>query len=183
MVSRSFLRRLSAAVLCVALLLSCCSVLAESAVVGGYLLRLRSSGSEKASVIDAFPRGTKVQVLERGDDWTKVKVSGKTGYMMSDYLKFSSAKEDSDPKSSSSSSSSASSSSSSSSSDGKKTMKVWTESGSRLNLREGPGMDYDVLGSYRPGTRVTVLQRRSAWTKVSIDGKVGYMGSQYLVND
>ena len=51
-----------------------------------------------------------------------------------------------------------------------------------LHLRSGPGSDYSVIGRYRRGTKVTVLDSSNKrWTRVRTpDGKVGYMYRQYL---
>ena len=47
-----------------------------------------------------------------------------------------------------------------------------------LNLRAEP--NGDILGSYPRGTKVTVLSTNGAWSKVSVDGKTGYMMAKYL---
>jgi len=155
---RSAIRRLTAAVLCLILVFGAVSALAETRYIRtGYMVRLRASASTKGRVIDAFPVGTKVNVLNKGDTWCKVRVSGKTGYMMTQYLY-------------------------SGTSGGGNSMYVWTPSGTTLNLREEPNAWSTILGSYRVGTKVTVLKRGSIWTKVNVNGKVGYMGSQYLVS-
>lgn len=51
-----------------------------------------------------------------------------------------------------------------------------------VNLRRGAGKSYSVITSYRPGTQLTVLEIGPEWCKVrvSVDGKVGYMMSQYI---
>ena len=47
-----------------------------------------------------------------------------------------------------------------------------------LNLRATP--NGDILGSYPRGTQVKVLSTDGAWSKVSVDGRTGYMSSQWL---
>ena len=51
-----------------------------------------------------------------------------------------------------------------------------------LHLRSGPGSDYAVLGKYRRGTRVEVLNTSYRnWVRVRTpDRKTGYMYKQYL---
>ena len=51
-----------------------------------------------------------------------------------------------------------------------------------LRLRSGTGTNYRILGKYKKGTEVVVLNRgNSSWFKVTCpDGKHGYMSSQYL---
>lgn len=159
--NRTIIKRLTAAVLCLILVLGAVSALAETRYIRtGYMVRLRSTPSTKGRVIDAFPVGTKVNVLSKGDTWCKVRISGKTGYMMTTYLYAGSG----------------------GGGGGSGTMYVWTPSGTTLNLRAEPNAWSTILGSYRVGTAVTVLKRGSVWTKVRVNGKTGYMGSQYLVS-
>lgn len=47
-----------------------------------------------------------------------------------------------------------------------------------LNLRAEP--NGNILGSYPRGTKVTVLSNNGNWSKVSVDGKTGYMQTQWL---
>ena len=51
-----------------------------------------------------------------------------------------------------------------------------------LRLRSGTGTNYKILGKYKKGTEVIVLNKTtSSWYEVtSPDGKHGYMSSQYL---
>ena len=52
-------------------------------------VNLRSTGSTSGTKLGTYPAGTKVTVLSKGSAWSQVSVSGKTGYMKNDYLKFS----------------------------------------------------------------------------------------------
>ena len=51
-----------------------------------------------------------------------------------------------------------------------------------LRLRSGTGTKYRILGKYKKGTQVVVLEKTTAdWYEVSCpDGKRGYMSAQYL---
>ena len=51
-----------------------------------------------------------------------------------------------------------------------------------LFLRDGPGTDYEIIGKYRHGTKVTVLYNGYRnWVRVRTpDGKTGYMYRNYL---
>ena len=51
-------------------------------------VRLRVSPSKEAEVIRTLSRGTKVEVLLRGEGWTMIKYRDKTGYVMSRFLRF-----------------------------------------------------------------------------------------------
>ena len=155
-------RRVIALMLCLALLAPWAVGLAATATVNTSLLRLRERGSTLARVLDAYPKGTKVTILQAGSVWTKVSVHGKTGYMMTKYLTGGGLNPTETTET------------------GDNIMYVKTDTGTRLNLRDGPGLEYDIIGSYRQGTAVSVLKKGKYWTRVSIGGKTGYMGSNYL---
>ena len=52
-----------------------------------------------------------------------------------------------------------------------------------VNLRKGPGKKYAVVAEYRPGTKVTLLKRGSAWCKVKVRGRTGYIMTKYISLD
>ena len=111
------------------------------------------------NILGSYPRGTQVTVLSSSNGWSKVTVDGKTGYMSSQWL---SAEKPSDG--------------GSETPDGS-TAYVCTNSRG-LNLRDAP--NGNILGSYPRGTQVTVLSSSNGWSKVTVDGKTGYMSSQWL---
>ncbi len=128
--------------------------LAESfSVVKGGSLNLRQEASITSAVLGQYPTGTWMTVLESGSEWSKVKVSGKTGFVMSKYL--------TDTGSAS-------------------TMYVRTNTGKGLNMRTAPSMDGAIVTSYAPGTQVNVLLKGNGWNKVQMDSVVGYMDSRFL---
>ena len=55
-----------------------------------------------------------------------------------------------------------------------------TVQGGSLNLRQKASTDAKVLGQYPTGTWVSVLEEGATWSKVTVDGKTGYMKSKYL---
>lgn len=59
------------------------------------------------------------------------------------------------------------------------TGKVVTQ-GSRLNVRTGAGMSYQIIDQLRPGEEVTVIGVEGDWYKVTIPEKTGYVHSDYL---
>ncbi len=52
----------------------------------GYGVRLRSGPSTSYSIIGLYSVGTRVDVLERGSDWDRIKVGSRIGYMMNEFL-------------------------------------------------------------------------------------------------
>ncbi len=166
--------RLLCVLLCVALIVPVLAS-AETTKVTAYLLRLREKPSSTSKVIDAYPRGTIVTILKKGDEWTKVQVRSKVGYMKTSMLAYS-------RKSSSSSSSSSSKSSSKGSAIVNGTT-MYVARGTRLNLREEANSSSDIIASFRGGTPVTVIRKGRYWSYVEVKGLLGYMGNDYLVSE
>ena len=63
--------------------------------------------------------------------------------------------------------------------DGMGTGKVVTN-GSRLNVRTGAGMDYEIIDQLRPGEEVKVLGVDGDWYQITVPEKNGYVHSDYL---
>ena len=171
--------RLLCLLLCLAVLTPCVSALGETTKVAAYLLRLRESPSTSAKVLDAYPRGTVVTILKKGDSWTKVRVHGKEGYMVTSMLAYgrnasSSASSNKEQKTASKTSES------SAAADG---TTAYVLKGYRVNLRAEKNSSSEILGSYRGGTKVTVLKKGRYWSYVDVKGQVGYMWTDYLAFD
>ena len=56
-----------------------------------------------------------------------------------------------------------------------------TVTGSQVNVRSGPGVNYDVLGSVSRGTVLEVTDRSNGdWYAISYEGRTGYISSGYV---
>lgn len=128
---------------------------AEYATVKGGGLNLRETASLQAKVLGQYPTGTWIEILEKGDTWSKVKVDGKNGFMMSKYL---------------------------AANQNNATMYVRTNTGIGLNLRKGPSTSSEIITSFPIDTAVTVLKKGNGWYQVQVGDQTGYMSSKYLVS-
>jgi mannosyl-glycoprotein endo-beta-N-acetylglucosaminidase len=126
---------------------------ADSALVKGGKLNLRQQPSLSAKVLGQFPTGTLVEIVEAGDEWHKVEVGGKSGYMMAKFLN---------------------------SGETQQTAVVRTNTGIGLNLREEPDTNGAIITSAKNGAQVVVLQKGREWSRVSVGGEEGFMATQYL---
>ena len=126
---------------------------ADSALIKGGRLNLRQTASLTAKVLGQYPSGTMVEIVESGDEWCKVTVDGKTGYMMTKYLTGASQG---------------------------LSATVRTNSGIGLNLRESPSLSGAIITSVKNGEKVTVLQKSGSWCRVSAGGHEGFAATQYL---
>ena len=140
-----------AAMLCMAMTAPFAALADETRVVTCGTLNLRAEANTTSAVLGKYGWGTQVLVKEIEGDWASVSVGGQEGYMYARYL----------------------------GSEGKTNATRYVATNTRgLNLRATP--NGDILGSYPRGTQVTVLSTDGAWSKVSVDGKTGYMSSQWL---
>ena len=61
---------------------------AEVYASNGKPVNMRKFAGKTAALIDKVPCGETVEVLEYGDTWCKIRWRGKTGYMMTEFLRF-----------------------------------------------------------------------------------------------
>lgn len=61
-----------------------------------------------------------------------------------------------------------------------KTGTVMVSDGSRLNVRTGGGLDYQIIDQLRPGEKVTIIGGDGGWYEVTIPEKTGYVCGDYL---
>jgi uncharacterized protein YgiM (DUF1202 family) len=118
-------------------------------------LNLRETASQSAAVLGRYKNFTPVSVLSGGDTWCKVQVGDKTGYMMKTYLKMTA-----EPFSASLGN---------------------PNGGSVVNFRSGPSWSASVVNKLSVGTGVTVLDKGTDWTLVSVNGATGYVSTWFLV--
>lgn len=58
---------------------------------------------------------------------------------------------------------------------------IIVNAGDGLNIRSGPGSQYDVVASAENGSTVVILEQSGDWTKINYgNGKTGYVASAYL---
>ncbi|MDR2421091.1 MAG: C40 family peptidase [Oscillospiraceae bacterium] len=58
-----------------------------------------------------------------------------------------------------------------------------TVDASMLNLRSGPGMDYDIISTIGDKTIIVILERTNdEWYYINYDGKTGYAKSEFLTD-
>lgn len=145
-------RRLGAAMLSLAMVAPLAAFAEnETRVITCGTLNLRAEESASSAILGKYGWGTEVLVKGVNGDWASVDVGGQSGYMYVKYL----------------------------GSEGTTHSTAYVKTNSRgLNLRAEP--NGNILGSYPRGTKVTVLSNNGNWSKVSVDGKTGYMQTQWL---
>ena len=127
----------------------------------GLSVRLRTGPSQQYSTIASYAVGTPVTILISGDDWCKVRIGGRTGYMMTEFL-------------------TTTSSSAPETDAGSYTAYVTSTNGLGVRMRSGASKLYSTIGTYQVGTKVTVLEWGRTWCKIRVGGLTGYMMTEFL---
>lgn len=125
------------------------------ATVSASALNLRTEPSTQSSSLTTAPRGSVVVVGAAVDqNWYKVVYKGAVGYMSSEYLDFSQVMDGS--------------------------FGSGNINGSDVRMRSAAGTSASILATYPVGTRMQVLGVSGEWYKVSYNGAVGYVHSDYF---
>ena len=107
-------------------------------------VNIREEASEDARIIGKLYKGCGGEIIEKGDDWTKLKTGEVTGYVRNDYLLFGEE-----------------------AAQLAETVvnKVATSVTSCLRVRMEPNEDARVLGLLAEGDKIDVLEEQGEWVK------------------
>ena len=129
-------------------------------------LNMRNKPSESASVIVKLARGVEVEVISESNGWSKVKAYGGEGYVNTQYL--SATKPDPLP-------------GMNPEEEGNTSVKyVNVNDGSSLNMRSAASATASIIAKLVNNTAVTVYSESNGWSRVTANGKTGYVSTQYL---
>ena len=136
----------------------------KTKVVTATSLNVRSGPSTSNGVIGSLKQNDKVEVISESNGWSKVKFSGKEGYVSSTYLK------DAD----------GGNTGGGSENPNPTPGKTKVVTATSLNVRSGPSTSNGVIGSLKQNDKVEVISESNGWSKIKFNGKEGYVSSTYL---
>ena len=150
---------LRASVLLVGLMLLCAGAASAASVGVGTVnvagLRLREEGSTQSTILATAYFGDHVVVLEEAEDgWYKVDYNSVEGYMFGEYL-------DVEPKAD-------------------LDLGYGRVEASALNVRSGPGTQYEKVGLLYQGAAVSIAGMEDGWYQISYGELEGYVSSAYV---
>ena len=128
----------------------------------GRNVNLRSGPGKNYRVIGSYAVGTRATIIEYGQTWCRIYIGTRTGYMMTEFLTEAEPSPDYPILGA--------------------TM-VISPNGRPVRLRNGPSTNYQVIGSYPVGTKLTVIMRGQVWYYIRINGRYGYMMRQFIYED
>lgn len=147
------------------LVLISCVISAQSKyeVISSTSLNVRSAPDPKAKVIGSLKPGEMVQVSSISDGWAEIAFMSQSGYAASRFLKMVEVPEETIQ------------------SDSIVRRVVYdVASTSRLNVRNKPSTQSQVLGSLSPGYRIEGGEEIGDWLKFSYEGTEAYVSLKFL---
>ena len=125
-------------------------------------LRIRTSPSTNSSVVGSLRNGQSFNILGKSGVWYKIKSGNLTGYIHGDYVKEN-----------------GSTSQGNSSSTTNKKGKVKNVQ-TNLRLRDKASTSGKVIGYLTNNQEFNILEKTGSWYKINVNGKVGYVHSDYV---
>ena len=118
-------------------------------------LNMRKGPSTSYSVITTLTKGEEVEVISEENGWAKINHNSKIGYVSSKYLS------------------------------DEKPVKITIKyvNADSLNVREGAGTSYRILGTYNYGDEVKVVSIDGNWAKIQYKDGYAYISNKYLSNE
>ncbi len=104
--------------------------------------------------IGSIPKGTSVEILEQGEEWHKVRYNGSTGYSAARYISVSGVCSQEEKF-------------------------VGRCTGDGVRVRSTPDFGDNVIRNLNKGNLFDVLGASGVWTHISVEGKEGYIYSDY----
>ena len=133
----------------------------EYRMITGNSVNVRTGPGTNYSSIMKLNKGDKVEYIATNGNWINIKYNGKIGYVYSDYV------------------SKISNSTSTETNDNSvKCTKVVT--GNSVNVRRGPSISYSSITKLSKEVELGYISESNVWSKISYNGTIGYMSSQYL---
>ena len=126
----------------------------------GLNVRLRSGNGTQSTAIASYAPGTKCKVLEIGDRFCRIMIGTITGYMMTKFLTATDPGTDSGAI--------------------QYELYVTSTNGRGVNMRSAPYKANNVIGFYDVGTKAGMITPGPVWSLISINGRAGYMMTQFL---
>ena len=122
-------------------------------------LNVRSKPNTGSSILGSYKKGEAVQVVSKHDGWFQVDFNGKQGYCHGGYLDFGKGDE--------------------SNTTLENTMNDMVTT-APLNVRDRPSTKGKIIGSFKKGETVKVLDQEGSWVKVKYKSTTGYSHVDYL---
>ena len=118
-------------------------------------VELYQSTNVKSNSIDSIPYNTSVTILETVQDWYKVNINNKIGYIKQDAISFTKSTQPSNQ---------------------------YIVNANALNVRSEPNTESPILDVLPNGKFITIQETQGDWYKILHNGQVGYVKKMFVSN-
>ncbi|MFD9624873.1 SH3 domain-containing protein [Peribacillus muralis] len=135
--------------------------------ISGSSVRVRTGPGTTFQVVGSLTEGTAVDIIEKNENWIKIKTAEIEGWVSSDYLNIQaggSQKKDVKHKKD----------------EAKKSIKTGVTLVDRLNVRSEPSKSSASLGKLNKNTSVNVHRLENEWAEIDFQGGQGWVAKAYL---
>ncbi|MED4401049.1 SH3 domain-containing protein [Metabacillus fastidiosus] len=134
----------------------------KTGMIKGNSINIRKTPSTNGSVIGKMNNGANINIISEQGKWMEIRFNNNKGWVHSDYVTFTkeNPKQNTDNK------------------------KLGTVTVTSLKVRTKGTLDSNIIDSITKGTKVTILEEKSNWYKISYSGKkTGWVSSSYIAKD
>lgn len=137
--------------------------------ITGSSVRVRTGPGTTFQTVGSLTRGTAVNIIEKNQNWIKIKTADFDGWVSSDYLKIEAA-----------SGSTVKNDDSNKQESVEESVKTGVTLVDRLNVRSEPSKSGSTLGKLNKNTSVTVHRLENDWAEIDFQGGQGWVAVTYL---
>lgn len=153
---RSFLR-LFLLTLAMACVMAAGALAAQTGVITGDVVNARTGPGTNYERVEMLAQGKQVTILGEENGWYHIQWNESKGYVLKEYVAVSGSSS--------------------------QQPNATVQGGSTINVRSGPGTDYDRVTMVAEGKRVAVLNQSGDWYYVSFGDTTGYIYKDFLTRD
>ncbi|MEE6451134.1 SH3 domain-containing protein [Gottfriedia acidiceleris] len=121
-------------------------------------VRIRSGAGTNYRILGSVNKNAKLDVKSSSNGWYKIVYQGRIGYISGNYVQKQKLIEDEKPV---------------------YNAIKYSVTGARVNIRSGPGTNYNLIGSATKNQKVDVISTSNGWHKINYQGKIGYISAKY----
>ncbi|MGM9588201.1 MAG: SH3 domain-containing protein [Candidatus Limivicinus sp.] len=146
----------------------------DTGYINAMYVRLRSGPSTSSSILGEYNTGTSLTINGTSGEWTSVTINGKDGYVYSTYVSKGTVVPAPTPEPTPAPTPEPTPAPS------PVTEETGYINGDYVRFRTGPSTSDSIIDTYNKGKELTITGTSGDWTAVTIDGKSGYVYSQYV---
>jgi uncharacterized protein YgiM (DUF1202 family) len=126
-------------------------------VASGLTLNVRNGPGTGSAIIGSIANNASITIEGESGGWYRITYGGQTAYVSKDYVRISGSAAQTETAGT-----------------------VNVPDTTVLNVRNGPGMSYNIIATYRNGTQVTILSQSDSWCKIRFGNGEAYVHASYI---